>query len=263
MKEGVQALERRRLARCGCRAISQSQALTSQDVGDADSLVLPEIGVALVSGAPVRGERPQRPGRDRLRQPDRVDRSGVLRLRQRLDRLPARVLARGRGDREGHGSGARIADAGTGGRRGLQVVGATWGLRQMPGAAELAQRRRHQGRRARHRHGPRPSRLRRTFDHRARPSSASRCRICTATAPTASARPAVRSRRRARRRATASPTSRRSSPARCCPTPARRAGRHPGRHELGDREPVRRHLDVARIGRRRCSRPTPRRARRR
>jgi hypothetical protein len=49
--EGVQALKAKGLRSADARDFA-GQAFSIQDVGDADSLVLPEIGVAVVSGAP-------------------------------------------------------------------------------------------------------------------------------------------------------------------------------------------------------------------
>jgi subtilisin len=51
VKEGVQALGARGVRAADARDFA-AQALTAQDVGAADSLVLPEIGVALVSASP-------------------------------------------------------------------------------------------------------------------------------------------------------------------------------------------------------------------
>jgi subtilisin family serine protease len=50
MKEGVQALGARGLRTADAREFA-SQAVNAQDVGDADGLVLPEVGVALVSSS--------------------------------------------------------------------------------------------------------------------------------------------------------------------------------------------------------------------
>lgn len=51
VKEGIQALSTRGLRSADARDFAR-QAVNIQDVGDADSLVLPEIGVAVVAGAP-------------------------------------------------------------------------------------------------------------------------------------------------------------------------------------------------------------------
>ena len=51
VNEGVRALGARGLRMADARDF-RSQEVNVQDVGDADSLVLPEIGVALVSGSP-------------------------------------------------------------------------------------------------------------------------------------------------------------------------------------------------------------------
>ena len=88
-------------------------------------------------------------------------------------------------------------------RRRRAVARRDLGLDRVQGAAEHAQRRGHQGRGARYRHGPRPSGLRRAHAS-SRSFVGSRCRICTATAPIASAPPAGRRLPRAPRRATAS-----------------------------------------------------------
>src|SRR5688572_8991410 len=50
-KEGAKSLEARGLRVADARDF-KSQSVNVEDVGDADSLVLPEIGVALVSSAP-------------------------------------------------------------------------------------------------------------------------------------------------------------------------------------------------------------------
>ena len=188
------------------------QAVTFDNVGDAEALVFPEIGSAVISGGRLRGAWVERAGRGSSDSPIETiepeyfvfadnDATGYLRGFRRRPRRSPQDLARP-GEQEVEPEEDPL------------VVGATWGLIACKVPPSL-----------RSGVGIKVAVLDTGLDlghpdfaGRAivsQPSWASPCRICTAMAPTASARRADQRHRPARPRATASPTAHRSSWGRC------------------------------------------------
>ena len=72
-EEGIQSLGvRGRKMRVADARDFKDQAATLESVGDADAVMFPEIGVALIGGGAAQERRMSAPDRDRHRQPNRV-----------------------------------------------------------------------------------------------------------------------------------------------------------------------------------------------
>src|SRR5215216_2517939 len=126
VKEGAQALSARELRAADARDFA-GQALNIQDVGDVDSLVLPEIGVAVVAGASLAARGMDVQAEIAANSPIQAIEPEYFVFAQDTDDF-LRGFARAAGVIErdlGLSSELRIPDAD---KEEVQVAGATWGL---------------------------------------------------------------------------------------------------------------------------------------